>query len=158
MDAPRVVRRVAYLDRTCCWLPSARWRSAACNPQDSPGALAGQPRGASVAFESIDGPPPGQFRQLVQNLNDEAQARQLAVMSRDSPSAYRVRGYLAAKVMKRETTISWVWDVFDDDEHRALRITGEEIAKAPIAMPGPPPTTRCCTGSPATAWTSSPRS
>ncbi len=56
-------------------------------------------------------------------------SRQLAVMSRDSPSAYRVRGYLAAKVVKRETTISWVWDVFDQDDHRALRITGEEIAK-----------------------------
>ena len=49
----------------------------------------------------IDGPPPAQFRQLVQNLNNEAQSRQLAVMSRDSPSAYRVRGYLAAKVAKR---------------------------------------------------------
>ncbi len=87
------------------------------------GAFAGQPRGATVAFESIDGPPPGQFRQLVQDLNNEAQTRRLAVMSRESPSAYRVRGYLAAKVVgKRETTISWVWDVFDRDERRALRI------------------------------------
>jgi hypothetical protein len=102
----------------------------ACNPQDNPGALAGEPRGASVAFESIDGPPPGQFRQLVQDLNDEAQARRLAVMSRESPAAYRVRGYLAAKVVgKRETTISWVWDVFDRDDHRALRIEGEETVK-----------------------------
>lgn len=101
----------------------------ACNPQDNPGALAGQPRGASVAFESIDGPPPDQFRQLVQSLNSEAQSHQLAVMSRDSASAYRVLGYLAAKVAKRETTISWVMDVFDRDDHRALRITGEETAK-----------------------------
>ncbi|HEY1311913.1 MAG TPA: hypothetical protein VGF02_13275 [Pseudolabrys sp.] len=101
----------------------------ACNPQDNPSAMAGQPRGASVAFESIEGPPPGQFRQLVQSLNTEAQSRQLAVMSRDSASAYRVRGYLAAKMAKRETTISWVWDVFDRDDHRALRITGEETAK-----------------------------
>lgn len=85
--------------------------------------------GTTVAFESIDGPPPGQFRRLVQSLNTEAQSRQLAVMSHDSASAYRVRGYLAAKVAKRETTISWVWDVFDRDDHRALRITGEETAK-----------------------------
>src|SRR5665213_3179176 len=102
---------------------------SACDPQDNPSTLAGQPRGASVAFESIDGPPPGQFRRLVQSLNTEAQSRQLAVMSHDSASAYRVRGYLAAKVAKRETTISWVWDVFDRDDHRALRITGEETAK-----------------------------
>ena len=73
MDAPRVVRRVAYLDRTCYWLPSARWRSAPAIRKTVRRALAGQPRGASVAFESIDGPPPDQFRQLVQNLNDEAQ-------------------------------------------------------------------------------------
>jgi hypothetical protein len=102
---------------------------AACNPEDGSIAATGQPRGASVAFESIDGPPPGQFRQLVQNLNNEAQTHRLAVMSRESPSAYRVRGYLAAKVAKRETTISWVWDVFDSDDQRALRIAGEEIAK-----------------------------
>lgn len=90
---------------------------------------AAQPRGATVAFESIDGPPPAQFNTLVQNLNDEAQARRLAVISRDSPSAYRVRGYLAAKVVKGQTTIAWVWDVFDGDERRSLRISGEETAK-----------------------------
>jgi hypothetical protein len=102
----------------------------ACTLEDRPAMSAGQPRGATVAFESIDGPPPGQFHQLVQALNSEAQTRQLAVMSRESPSVYRVRGYLAAKVVKRETTISWVWDVFDRDDRRALRITGEEIAKS----------------------------
>ena len=102
---------------------------AACNPEDRPGASASQPRGATVAFESIDGPPPGQFHELVQALNNEAQTRRLAVISRESPSTYRVRGYLAAKVTKRETTISWVWDVFDRDDRRALRIAGEEAAK-----------------------------
>ena len=101
---------------------------AACTQDGQPG-LAGQPRGATVAFESIDGPPVRQFRQLVQNLNNEAQTRRLAVMSRESPSAYRVRGYLAAKVVNKQTTISWVWDVFDGDDRRALRITGEETAK-----------------------------
>jgi hypothetical protein len=102
---------------------------SACSPNDRPGTLAGQPRGATVAFESIDGLPPGQFRQLVENLNNEAQSRQLAVMSRETPSAFRVRGYLAAKYTKRETTISWVWDVFDGDDRRAIRIAGEETAK-----------------------------
>jgi hypothetical protein len=102
---------------------------AACTQDGQPG-MAGQPRGATVAFESIDGPPPGQFRELVQALNNEAQTRRLAVITRESPSTYRVRGYLAAKVTKRETTISWVWDVFDRDDRRALRITGEETANS----------------------------
>jgi hypothetical protein len=87
------------------------------------------PRGASVAFESIDGPPPGQFRKLVASLNDEAQSRRLAVMSRESPAAYRVRGYLAAKVVKERTTISWIWDVFDAEDRRVLRISGEQEVK-----------------------------
>lgn len=32
-------------------------------------------------------------------------------------------------MVQKQTTISWVWDVFDRDDHRALRITGEETAK-----------------------------
>lgn len=101
---------------------------AGCNQNGAPSLAAGQPRGATVAFESIDGPPPAQFRTLVQSLNDEAEARHLAVISREQPSVYRVRGYLAAQVVRGRTTISWVWDVFDHDEHRALRIAGEETA------------------------------
>lgn len=99
-----------------------------CNP-DQQGVSALQPRGATVAFESLDGLPPNQFQRLVKNLNDEAQTRRVAVISREQSSAYRVRGYLAAKVAKHQTTVSWVWDVFDQDEHRALRISGEETAK-----------------------------
>ena len=102
---------------------------AGCTLDGKPGLLAAQPRGATVAFESIEGPPPAQFHTLVQNLNDEAQIRRLAVISRETGSAYRVRGYLAAKVAKGQTTIAWVWDVFDGDERRALRISGEETSK-----------------------------
>lgn len=100
---------------------------AGCNQNGSP--TAATPRGATVAFESIDGPPQTQFRTLVQNLNDEAQSRQLAVISREQASVYRVRGYLAAHVVQGRTTISWVWDVFDKDENRALRVAGEETVK-----------------------------
>lgn len=102
---------------------------AGCTQDGKPSVAGMQPRGATVAFESIDGPPQGQFNTLVRNLNDEAQHRRLAVLSRDATSAYRVRGYLAAKVTKDRTTISWVWDVFDRDEQRAIRINGEEVAK-----------------------------
>jgi len=102
---------------------------AGCNPNGAASLNAAQPRGATVAFDAIDGLPPAQFNKLVENLNSEAQTRRLAVTSRESQSAYRVRGYFAAKVAKRETTVSWVWDVFDREEHRALRITGEESVK-----------------------------
>jgi hypothetical protein len=120
--APRRVWRVGGL-------LAAALALAACNP-DNQGLAAQQPHGATIAFDSLDGLPPSQFRRLVKNLNDEAQSRRLAVISREQPSAYRVRGYLAARVTKQQTTVSWVWDVFDQDEHRALRISGEETAKS----------------------------
>jgi hypothetical protein len=81
---------------------------------------------SSVAFESIDGPPEGVFRKLVQNLSEEAEARQLAVVSREGAARYRIRGYLAAHVHHDRTTIAWVWDVYDAGEKRSLRISGEE--------------------------------
>jgi hypothetical protein len=34
-------------------------------------------------------------------------------------------------MVKGKTTIAWVLDVFDGDERRALRISGEETAKGP---------------------------
>ncbi|MDO9413680.1 MAG: hypothetical protein Q7T81_14010 [Pseudolabrys sp.] len=102
---------------------------AGCTQDGKPTVAGMQPRGATVAFESIDGPPQGHFNTLVRNLNDEAQQRRLAVLSREGSSAYRVRGYLAAKVTKDRTTITWVWDVFDGNEQRAIRLNGEEVAK-----------------------------
>ena len=82
--------------------------------------------GPTIAFESIDGPPVGVFNRLVDNLSAEAQARNLAIASREGAANYRVRGYLAAQVIRGRTHISWVWDVYDDDKLRALRISGEE--------------------------------
>jgi hypothetical protein len=102
---------------------------AGCGPDGKPTLTMAQPHGASVTFESIDGPPPAQFRTLVKDLDNEAQSRKLAVIGRDQQAAYRVRGYLAAKVLKSSTTVSWVWDVFDRDNRRALRIAGEQTVK-----------------------------
>jgi len=112
------------------WLVAAAGTCAlaACTTDGQSTAMSVAPRGASVAFESIDGPPQAQFYKLVQDLNDEAQTRRLDVVSRERVSEYRVRGYIAAEVTKGEISISWVWDVFDADGHRALRIEGAEAA------------------------------
>ena len=82
--------------------------------------------GPTIAFDSIDGPPVGIFNRLVDNLSNEAQARQLSIASREGAANFRVRGYLAAQVVHGRTLISWVWDVYDDDKLRTLRIRGEE--------------------------------
>lgn len=93
----------------------------------SPTLVSAAPRG-SVAFESIEGLPEGQFRKLVQSLTQEAETRQLAVVSRADAATYRIRGYAAASIRGKRTTISWVWDVYDTDRERTLRISGEERA------------------------------
>lgn len=126
--ARAVLRRITH--SRVLFAAACAFALAGCNQHDSAKLSAAQPRGATVAFESIDGPPNRHFERLVHSLNEEAQVRRLAVISRDQTSAYRVRGYLAANVVRDLTTISWVWDVFDRDEHRVLRISGEETAKA----------------------------
>src|SRR6266404_3651070 len=84
--------------------------------------------GATVAFESIDGPPPQVFDRMVNVLDSESKLRNLSIVSREGSSAYRVRSYLSAQVSRGRTTIAWVWDVYDRDQQRALRLAGEEPA------------------------------
>lgn len=79
----------------------------------------------TVAFESIDGPPEPLFRRLVARLGQEANARKIAMVSREQPAQYNIRGYIAAHVQGQKTTITWVWDVFTADHERAVRLAGE---------------------------------
>jgi hypothetical protein len=123
------------LVRSACFLAIAALAATAtgCSSLPSDGratlASAGTP-GSTVAFESIDGPPPEVFSKLVANLNEEAGARQIAVVSRADTATYRVRGYVSALVARDKTTFAWVWDVYDADKRRTLRIAGEEPAVA----------------------------
>ncbi|MBB4261677.1 MULTISPECIES: hypothetical protein [unclassified Bradyrhizobium] len=82
--------------------------------------------GATVAFESIDGPPPQVFDRMVGVLDSESKLRSLSVISREGTAAYRVRSYLSAQVVRGKTVIAWVWDVYDANQQRALRLSGEE--------------------------------
>lgn len=84
--------------------------------------------GATVAFESIDGPPPQVFDRMVGVLDSETKLRNLAIVSREGGASYRVRSYLSAQVVRGKTVIAWVWDVYDSNQQRALRLSGEEPA------------------------------
>jgi len=94
----------------------------------SSGAFAMATDGPTITFESIDGPPPGVFDRMVSVLDSESKLRSLAIVSRESPAAYRVRSYLSAEVNHGRTAIAWVWDVYDRDQQRTLRLSGEEQA------------------------------
>jgi hypothetical protein len=92
------------------------------------GAFAMAGGGSTVAFESIDGPPPQVFDRMVGVLDSESKLRSLSIVSREGASAYRVRFYLSAQVVHGKTLIAWVWDVYDREQQRALRLSGEEPA------------------------------
>ena len=124
-DAP--ARGIVRALRAAAVLSVAALGLAGCSSSGLPPGISNvSQRGTTVAFESIDGPPETVFRSLVQQLNQEAQARQVAVVSRESAAQYRIRGYVAAHVQGKRTTISWVWDIYDADRQRALRLSGEE--------------------------------
>ena len=91
-------------------------------------AMATDAAGPTITFESIDGPPPQVFDRMVSVLDSETKLRSLAIVSRDAPANYRVRSYLSAQVVHGKTVIAWVWDVYDRDQQRALRLSGEEPA------------------------------
>lgn len=116
------------LARTILILPVVALALAGCNTTGQNASLNGA-RGATVAFESIDGPPRDVFDRLVQDLNVEARSRNLAVVSRTDSSAYRVRGYLVVEGSAKQSAINWIWDVYDGRRQRVLRIAGEQAIK-----------------------------
>lgn len=110
----------------CLALTGALFLGGCVTQGASPTASSATPTGPAIAFESIDGPPPAIFQQLVQNIDREAQSRGLPVVSREGNAAYRVRTYLSAQIRGKRTSIAWVFDVYDPSQRRALRLSGEE--------------------------------
>src|SRR5262250_1669356 len=129
--APRLAFNRTRLGIAACLALALAAGGCANAPSPAPMASVSTAGGASIAFESIDGPPVAVFQNLVTTLSAEAQARQVQVVSRTGNPAYRIRGYLAAIVVGGKSHISWVWDVYDADKRRVLRIAGEEASGRP---------------------------
>jgi hypothetical protein len=64
---------------------------------------------------------------MVSVLDSETKLRSLSIVSRQGSAAYRVRSYLSAQVIRGKTVIAWVWDVYDRDQQRTLRLSGQEL-------------------------------
>jgi hypothetical protein len=91
----------------------------------------------TIAIESIEAPPSTDVPRFVTMLKDEAAQRRIAA---DAPSEanYRLHGYLAARTdntaapaarataPSETTSIAWMLDVYDCDQHRLVRLSGEE--------------------------------
>jgi hypothetical protein len=103
--------------------------SAACTTTGSGGLPTGQH--STVAFDRVDGLPPAVFDRYVRKLNDEAEASRVPVVTREGFAPYRIKGYVSVWTRKRETTMSWVWEVFDAEGQRVIRLSGDEkVGKA----------------------------
>jgi hypothetical protein len=122
--APRAIVAAALLVITCALGGCAGGGAAS----GSYAMASGGSSGATVAFESIDGPPPAVFDRMVNVLDTESKLRNLSIVSREGGASYRVRSYLSAQVVRGRTMIAWVWDVYDNNQQRALRLSGEEPA------------------------------
>ena len=83
--------------------------------------------GTTVAFESIDGAPPAVFQKLVDSLKEHAGTHQLSIVPA-AQASYRLHGYLATHGEDGSRSIAWVWDVYDGDQRRVFRVSGEEKA------------------------------
>lgn len=81
---------------------------------------------STIAFDRIDGLPPAVFDRYVRKLNDEAEAKRVPVVTREGFAPYRIKGYVSLWTRKREATMSWVWEVFDAEGQRVMRISGDE--------------------------------
>ena len=106
--------------------------------------MAGGGGGATVTFESIDGPPPQVFDRMVNVIDSESKLRNLQIVSREGAAAYRVRSYLAAQVGRGRTTIAWVWDVMTATSSARCGFPARNRPARPGATPGPRPTIWCC--------------
>jgi hypothetical protein len=127
LRAPRTMIAAALLAVFSCALGGCAGGGASGSGSYAMATSAGG-GGPTVAFESIDGPPPQVFDRMVSVLDSESKLRNLSIVSREGGASYRVRSYLSAQVVRGKTVIAWVWDVYDNNQQRALRLSGEEPA------------------------------
>src|SRR5262249_56141212 len=72
-------------------------------PGPAPMASVASARGASIAFESIDGPPVAVFQNLVATLSAEAASRQVQVVSPTARPPYPIPPHFSAIPLARKT-------------------------------------------------------
>jgi hypothetical protein len=99
---------------------------AACNTTGPSGGGFAAGQRTTVAFDRIDGPPPAVFERFVAKLSAAAEQHQVPVVSREGFAPYRIKGAMAVSVQRGQASLAWVWDVYDSESSRAVRLSGEE--------------------------------
>ena len=98
----------------------------------------------TIAIESIEAPPSTDVPRFVTMLKDEAAQRRIAAGA-PSEANYRLHGYLDARTdntaapaarattPSETTSIAWMLDVYDGEQHRLVRLSGEEKIAGPAS-------------------------
>jgi hypothetical protein len=102
----------------------------------APTASSGSAGLVPIAFESISGVPQPVFDRLVASIAQESEARRVLIVSRNDNAEYRIRGYLSAHGEGADGRVAWVFDVFDTNRRRTVRLSGEEPASGGAAWSG----------------------
>ena len=111
----------------------------------------------SIAIELIEGAPSAVVPTFVTILKDEAAQHQIAVGAPGEVN-YRLRGHLAVRddegkrrmrarqppdaTPRPRTRSAWTLDVYDGDQHRVIRLSGEEKAADRLGAAGDDPVLR----------------
>ena len=95
-----------------------------CNTS-GPASLA-DARGTTIAFESIEGPAAQVVQKFERDINEEAAARQIAVVPRGGTAPIASAAISQPNAGPEAPSIAWAWDVYDADQRRAFRLSGVE--------------------------------
>jgi len=86
------------------------------------------PAGTRIRFAPIVGPSVEAATALSQSLTVSARQRGIVAAGAEDDTGYMLRGYFTPLVEGRETTVIFVWDVYDAEGNRVHRISGQEKA------------------------------
>ncbi|TCR69886.1 hypothetical protein [Bosea sp. BK604] len=97
-------------------------------------ATAERPRvdapGVPVSVQSISGAPDQVTTRFASLLGEAAAERKMEIVASNAPARFRVRGYLTAQPTEDgQTSLAFVWDVYDEAKKRAQRVQGESLGK-----------------------------
>jgi hypothetical protein len=87
------------------------------------------PRPATLAVTALQGAPSPFQTQFMAYFDADA-ARQDVVLTDSAGAHYLAKGYLSAFLVDGGARLTYVWDIYDRDNHRAQRLNNE------IAIPG----------------------
>ncbi|PTM41935.1 hypothetical protein [Bosea sp. 124] len=86
--------------------------------------------GVPVSVQSISGAPDAVTTRFAGLLGEAAAERRMEIVPGDKPARFRVRGYLTAQPTEDgQTSLGFVWDVYDETKKRAQRVQGESLGR-----------------------------